>query len=107
MGWNCRAVGNLSKAGLRMALSEGLWYTSSQLQQTARHVLACRVGHRQSEEAAVSNFADHTPIPEGYKHCNNGSKCVNPNGSILPATMIYFYRHKFGKNGLYGKCKVS
>lgn len=34
--------------------------------------------------------SDVTSIPEGYKRCSKGDKCVHPNGPILPKTVEYF-----------------
>ena len=49
---------------------------------------------------------DFTPIPEGFKQCGRKAECINPLGSILPATSEYCHRDKGHKDGLAGACKV-
>lgn len=46
-------------------------------------------------------------IPEGYKRCSRGEACVNPMGSVLPATDEYFHRKNGPKDSrLRAECKA-
>jgi hypothetical protein len=40
------------------------------------------------------------------KTCSAGNECINPLGSILPATSVYFYRDNSKTDGLATTCKV-
>ena len=37
-------------------------------------------------------MSNTTTIPDGYKRCSKGEKCVHPDGPVLPATNEYFNR---------------
>lgn len=45
-----------------------------------------------------------TPVPEGYKRCCRGEKCIHPDGCILPIN--HFYTDRKNKDGLKRYCKA-
>jgi hypothetical protein len=53
----------------------------------------------------VFHSTTNSPVPEGYKRCSKGDKCVHPDGPVLPATNEYFYRRSNWPSGLNSSCK--
>lgn len=45
-------------------------------------------------------------VPDGFKHCSCGDKCLNPMGSILPASKEYFTKDRTRNDGLNHICKM-
>lgn len=48
---------------------------------------------------------DNTPIPDGYKRCSKGDKCLTPGGPMLPSTEAYFHRKYKGQSILHSACR--
>lgn len=48
--------------------------------------------------------SNHTSIPDGYKRCSRGEKCVHPDGCILPFSG--FKKNRSAKDGLSNQCKL-
>lgn len=50
----------------------------------------------------IPNSTSDIPL----KQCSRKENCINPLGSLLPATSEYFYSNKKKKDGLSGNCKA-
>lgn len=68
-------------------------------------------GFRAECKACNSKMLGVTPrpvydVPEGYRRCGNGDKCLTPGGPVLPATEEHFFRDNRKPGGLHSKCKT-
>jgi len=54
----------------------------------------------------VQSTSDQSSIPEGFRRCTRGEKCVHPDGPILPETKEFFTPRKNRKDHFQSWCKA-
>jgi len=60
----------------------------------------------QSKQQGVKHHLVRLEAPDGMKYCRKIDKCLNLNGSLLPATLEYFFAENTATDGLRSYCKV-
>lgn len=63
-------------------------------------------GNPCKECKGFSFFTRYPTLPDGYKKCGRGDRCIHIEGPVLPATTDLFFANRNRSDGLTSVCKV-